>query len=177
MVSSRQVSSGLCAKWEGQGERMAGGGPAVTRKAQVIDLSLPLTGCNLRRFVNDRGQDRTRGAFQIGGVQALDTCKQWPLTLFVSDASILIGGGICPVGTPDLSHDRAMRVRPVGTVELLSRRIRGGASFNHPYGTTGAGASPVSSQGVPTGRVHFKLAAEPATWRLQASAGVTATIA
>jgi len=30
-----------------------------------------------------------------------------------------MGGEICPVGTPDLSHDRAMRVRPVGTVELL----------------------------------------------------------
>ena len=82
----------------------------------------------------------------------------------MSDAAILAGWGACPVGTPDLSHDQAIRVRPVGTVEHLLRArgiATGTPSFNRPYGTTGAEASPVSSQGVPTGRrAHLKLGAE-----------------
>jgi len=51
--------------------------------------------------------------------------------------------GACPVGTPDLS-DRAIRVRPVGTVEPrahgrgMAAGSTGAPSFNRPYGTTGS---------------------------------------
>ena len=82
----------------------------------------------------------------------------------MSDASILTGGEICPVGTPDLSHDRATRVRPVGTVDLLPRGrgiaqdTRGTPSFNRPYGTTSAGIVVGLKSRRPYGtftRVHF----------------------
>jgi len=54
--------------------------------------------------------------------------------------------GARPVGTPDLSHDCAIRVRPVGTVEPrahgrgMAARSTGASSFNRPYGTRDRGA-------------------------------------
>jgi hypothetical protein len=41
--------------------------------------------------------------------------------LLVSSAAILVGWGACPEGTTDLSHDRSIRGRPIGTVELFPR--------------------------------------------------------